>query len=411
MERCARCGACTVVCPVYKASGQECYSARGKQHLLQVYEGRQHSEAYEDIFAKCLLCGACSKACPRGLDIVSRVVDVRSGFGSVYGSHGFEKYLAREVLARPQVLHGARVAGNVAARLFSGVLPENSGLRLKLAMFDGNLENLPGDSKRTGSSGGTQPETLVHFPGCSAKYLYPAMAGGTRELFGRLGYQLNVPEGLTCCGLAFEAAGDLDAARRSARTNLDALYPTRGPIMVSCGSCWAHLKNYPHLFLDDEEYYQKAGDVVERLAEASTLLLSLVDQQKQVVQDDAKELRIFYHDPCHLRNENDVTMEPRALLRMIPGARLLELEDGPQCCGQGGLFHLGAPELSAKIRDDLSEKVLEMKPDVITTSCSGCYMQWKTALARASSRVKLLYLTEILRDRLPLYGMGEKRNG
>jgi glycolate oxidase iron-sulfur subunit len=97
-----------------------------------------------------------------------------------------------------------------------------------------------------------------------------------------------------------------------------------------------------------------------------------------------------------LRHGLNITREPRNVLKRFSTVKLLELEDGPQCCGQGGLFHIGAPELSALIRDDLAGKVLAMKPDVITSSCSGCLMQWKTAIAAAGCKMPVLHLADLL---------------
>jgi len=90
--------------------------------------------------------------------------------------------------------------------------------------------------------------------------------------------------------------------------------------------------------------------------------------------------------------------QPRRVLASRPYLELLELPDGPQCCGQGGLFHISAPEISAMIRDVLAAKVLALAPDVITTTCSGCLMQWRVAVeaAGAGSRVRVLHLAELL---------------
>lgn len=405
MDKCAKCGACTVVCPVYNASGNECYSARGKNHLLEVYGEKELSSSFEDIFAKCLLCGACNKVCPRGLDITGQTMATRSRFSEAYGDHGYEKYIARKVLGKPELLHGARFFGNIASKLFLKALPMESGLRLRLAMFDGDMETLLPSRKKTALTSENQKgEFLTYFPGCSSSYLYPKAIESTRELVGKLGFDLHIPEGLGCCGLAMEAAGDFEAARKSARQNIEVLEKSEGTILVTCGSCWAHLKNYPELFDETSDWHNRAIKIRERLAEITQHILSHIPEEAEVLSEkrNERELRVFYHDPCHLRNENNITSEPREILNRIPGVKLVDLPDGPQCCGQGGLFHLGAPKLSAIIRDDLAEKVLEMKPDVITTTCSGCYMQWRTALAAANSPVKLVFLTELVNDRLPI---------
>ncbi len=374
-------------------------------HLLEVY-GQEASSIFEDIFAKCLLCGSCNKVCPRGLDITGEVMSARANFGRFYGSHGHEKYVARKVLERPQLLHGARFFGNIAAKLFLDALPMESGLRLRLAMFDGDMETLlptAGDKAEAGQSQ-VGLEVINYFPGCSTSYLYPKSIGAVRKLAEKTGFLLHIPAGLGCCGLALEAAGDFSKAKGCAKKNIEVLEQTEGKILVTCGSCWAQLKNYPGLFSNEPDWQRRAEEIAGRLEEVSRFFAAKISPQRIAGAEvtPKKELRVFYHDPCHLRNENQVTAEPRKLLSYIEGLTLLELEDGPQCCGSGGLFHLGAPKISGIIRDDLAEKVLAMKPDIITTTCSGCYMQWRTALAKTDSPARLLFLTELLSERLNL---------
>lgn len=391
-----------MVCPVFKASGgKEPYSARGRNHLAGLAEYEQPTPVFEDIFAKCLLCGACTKACPRGIDVTREVIRARSGFSRLYGEHGFEKFLARTVLQRPEMLAAARVAGRVAASLLAGRLPKESGLRLRLAMFEVDgpaVAELEPVGRPIEPAPGTQ--RLSYFPGCSAAYLYPEIVDACREVFARSSYALDTPAGLTCCGLAVHAAGDGEGARRLARKNIAAFEKSDSSILVSCGSCFAHLSHYPELFADDPDWRRRAETVRGRLVEMSRFLDGLPTAGGEAAkQESAGKTRVFYHDPCHLRNDLDITREPRRLLRGLPGVELLELPDGPQCCGQGGLFHLGAPRLSAIIRDDLAAKVLALRPDAITSTCSGCLMQWKTAVAAAGGGVRVLHLAELLRQR------------
>ena len=81
-NHCAKCGACTPVCPVFRASGNEIYSARGKQHLAEVFKDQQPGPVFEDIYSKCLLCGACSEVCPQHIDISDEVIEAAQRFRS-----------------------------------------------------------------------------------------------------------------------------------------------------------------------------------------------------------------------------------------------------------------------------------------------------------------------------------------
>lgn len=407
--RCARCGACTVVCPVYKASGgKEYYSGRGKKYLLEVMGQDTPSPIFEDIFSKCLLCGACVAACPRSVDVVEEVRETRSTFSRGYGEHGYQKFLAARVLEKPELLSVVRRFGRTFHSLLEHKLPVDSGLRLKLAIFDQDpapaKQQTPRPSADFQSAAVGSGEQLVYFPGCSATYLSPEVLDASCELLGSLGFSIEIPDGLACCGLAIDSIGERQTARKLARRNIEALEQTQGRIVVSCGSCYAHLTSYAELLAEDSLWAERGAELGGRLVELSQLLAQAlpVTGEKPSKASSAfvatdKVLRVFYHDPCHLRNELNITREPRRVLQSFSGqVELLELAEGPQCCGQGGLFHLGAPELSATIRDDLAEKVLAMRPDVITSSCSGCLMQWKSALAAASVKLPVLHLSELV---------------
>lgn len=397
-QRCARCGACTVVCPVYRASGgKEWYSGRGKKYLLEVMGEEKPSPIFEDIFSKCLLCGSCVAACPRGVDIPEEVRRARSGFSTFYGEQGYLKFLARKVLAHPELLGLVRTFGRSFAALLEKRLPADSGLRLQLAIFD-HHSTIAGSDHGQPAPVGANLQSLVYFPGCSATHLYPETIDACRQLFHQAGYELFIPEGLGCCGLAIDAAGDGEQSRALAKRNILALERHEGQIMVSCASCFSHLRRYREVLADEPAWRDRVEYVCDRLVEMSQLLNQFLPPGRLPDGERMghRHLRVFYHDPCHLRHGLNITREPRSLLRQSPDVELLELPDGPQCCGHGGLFQLGAPALSAIIRDDLADKVLAMEPDVITSSCSGCLMQWKTALAAAGKTIPVMHLAELL---------------
>jgi glycolate oxidase iron-sulfur subunit len=396
-KRCAKCGACTPVCPVFRASGNEIYSARGKQHLAEVFEDRRPGPVFEDIYSKCLLCGACSQVCPQHIDVSEEVIEARSGFSGLYGEHGYQKYLARKALSRPELLGAARVLGRTAADLLFSRLPPASGLRLRLALFaqtppPSELVDSPLKTEKSSSGGGE----IIYFPGCAAQYLYPEVIDTISALLGRYECKPVIPGGVGCCGLATLASGKKDEARQMAEKNIRTLELSDGPILVSCASCYAHLASYGNLLADDPVWQTRAKLVSERVIEISVFLEALLRDETIAIDERKQGLKVFYHDPCHLRNEAGITEEPRKVLGSLPGIELLELEDGPQCCGQGGLFHVGAPELSAQIRDNLAEKIVDLDPDLITTTCSGCLMQLKSAMAAMQKNIPVIHLSALV---------------
>lgn len=388
-----------MVCPVYRVTGQEAHTARGKIHLTQIPELPDKGVVFEDIFSKCLLCGACAAVCPRGIDVCREVVQARSAFPAVYGAHGYKKYLARKALAHPELLAPLRVLGRAGAAFVSRYLPHESGLRLRLALFKQEVEGSPTQQDAVVSAGPPQKEVRTFFPGCTGRSLFPEIITSCQSLADSLGYSLHVPEGLSCCGLAALSAGDKREARSCARKNITILEQSSGPVLISCASCYVHLRRYGDLFEDDSLWRIKANALVVRLVELSCFLDRHLPQGFAIQISGKKKLRVFYHDPCHFRYGLEgmkIVTEPRKVLGRNPDLELLELPDGPECCGQGGLFHVGAPDISVLIRDALAAKVLALAPDVITSTCSGCLIQWRLAIEASGRPVKVLHLAEVL---------------
>lgn len=393
---CAKCGACSTVCPVFRNSGRESHTARGKLHLLDVLGLARASTEFVDIFSACLLCGACSAICPRSIDIRKELITARNSFSSVAGPHGYEKYLTRKLLNVPASLAGLRVVGSVGEKLIGAHLPHDSGLRLRLALFGEDNSSHPIEEGRT-SLPAPQKNTkkVSWFPGCAARYLYPGTLESCHSLLAAE-VEPVFADSLVCCGLADWAAGDIKSARKKGRHNIQILERTDDPIMVSCASCLEQLHNYPQLFDGDRGWQQRAENIASRLVEFSAVLETLEERAPVVQEKTGGRMRIFYQDPCHMRHSEGIVDKARGQLQQTGRAEIVELVDGPRCCGQGGLFHIAHPEISGRIRDQLVEEVLQLQPDVVTTTCSGCLMQWQQGLAAAGSRVKALHLAQVL---------------
>jgi glycolate oxidase iron-sulfur subunit len=396
---CVKCGACTVVCPVYQVTGRESHTARGKQLIMARLEKGERSAAYGELLSKCLLCGACRQVCPRGLETPQLVIEARSE-SSRFSSTTVMRSLACQALARPALLAGLFKAGSAADRLFSSFLPAESGLRLRLALCRPDSISPP--------AGGSYIESLDHAPvadaastyfiGCLANHLQPAVAAAVENLVHRIsGHPLFVPTEQGCCGLAFLAGGDLQQARKLARKNIAAFEGDERPILTSCASCYAHLSSYPDLFTDSPEWRQRAEVFAGRLQEFSRFMLAAVGERADAFfQQTAPKRRVLYHDPCHLRFGPQITGEPRQLLAQLAGVQIVELPGGSKCCGQGGLFHIMHPDIAARISGGLMAGFDELSPELVVSSCSGCLLQWRQAVKRHDPSCQVVHLAELL---------------
>ena len=403
-NECAKCGACTSVCPVYQVTGRESLTARGRLHLLAMRRGADADTELAEIFSKCLICGACRAVCPRGIDIPALIIEARATMPQVTGFSSFKKYLAKQALARPALLAAlTKAAGPLG--LLPEILPEESGLRLTLAAPLLELTPSVSELNKQAITPRTAPSRkALYFSGCLARYLAPAIGLAAAALLARLcDYELLVSEQQSCCGLAAKSAGDLAQAKDLARRTITMFSGEEVrdlPVFTTCASCYASLKGYPELLANDPAWRDQSLAFANRVWEFSSFIcqhsrLPAVDGFRH----DLPSRPIVYHDPCHLRFAG-ITAPPRELLRQAPGLKLLELPHGPQCCGQGGLFHIAHAALSRNISQPLVEDFLRTGAELVVTSCSGCLLQWQQSLAATGTKARATHLALILAQQL-----------
>ncbi|MFA7383386.1 MAG: (Fe-S)-binding protein [Desulfurivibrionaceae bacterium] len=395
--QCAKCGACTVVCPVFQATGRESLSARGRLHLLERLDPGRASAAYAEILSQCLLCGACRSVCSRGLDPPARFLAGRRRLARSAGHRVLLRAIAGKALGNQALLTTIALLGHPLLER----LPADSGLRLRLGLPQAGTAALPTLSESLPEK--STPPTMTFFPGCYASHLHRGIGNATEKIAARFtGNRPEKPKEQGCCGLAAENAGDSATARRLARQNISAFAGNSLPILTSCSSCYHQLRRYPELLADDPTWQEKARAFADRLLEFSTFVAQAMQAEPAFAfAGSAKEQTVVYHDPCHLRfAATPITGSPRAILRAIPGLRLSELANGPQCCGQGGLFHLAQPELAEKIRSRLLDQLTQAAPDLVTTTCSGCLIHIRQGLGNTQEQPEVRHLAILLAELL-----------
>ncbi|MEN8133930.1 MAG: (Fe-S)-binding protein [Thermodesulfobacteriota bacterium] len=397
---CAKCGACTTVCPVYQVTGQESLTARGRLHLLEKIDAGKQSQAYLDIFSKCLLCDACHQACPRAINLPKKVVESRHNFAKLTGQGSFAQSLVKGCLSHQRILASIGKFLQISKPLLDK-LPASSGLRLKLGLSPANHSHqIP--PKKTIPEQSSPDDSLksVLFPGCLARHLNWDITFATSALVSRKDRgSPDIPPGQACCGLAFYSSGNIEEARQLARLNIAAFAETDVPIVVVCGSCYSHLTGYPALLADDNTWSPRAIAFADRLRELSAFLTDQSPSPTASTCADNRssvKKRVVYHDPCHLRYGKGLKEAPRQLLNSLPWVELVELANGSQCCGSGGLFNLAHPDISEQITGQLINDILAVTPDLVVTTCSGCLIQLRQQLTGVGSRTEVRHLSQVL---------------
>lgn len=396
-DNCAKCGACTTVCPVYQATGRESFTARGKLHLLSRIDPVSASGSYADILSRCLLCGACRSICPQGIDTPALVIAGRGKLSRLTGLRSWQSFLARQLMARPALLQTTAAVAARGNRLLRR-LPSDSGLRLRLGLL---AEGLSAADRSSSFEALPQPgrmgaPAISYFTGCYAAHLESGILRATTELALRVtGAQPAVTGEQGCCGQAAFSCGDTGQARELAKRNIEAFAAQDLPILTACASCYHHLLRYPELLADAPAWSERARSFAGRLLEFSSFFSEATDLP-------ARSGRIFYQDPCHLRFDLKTRDISRQILDRV-GLKIIELPGGSRCCGMGGLFSLAHPGLSTRIRERLLADFLPLAPDLVTTTCSSCLLQWRQGLALIGSRIPVYHLAEVLTGYPPRY--------
>ena len=104
-------------------------------------------------------------------------------------------------------------------------------------------------------------------------------------------------------------------------------------------------------------------------------------------------MKVAYHDACHLRHAQQIYTQPRQLLSSIPGLELIPLPESELCCGAAGSYNLTQPEMADRLGERKAERILATGCDAVAAGNVGCILQIakhlrakKPTLAHISSR-------------------------
>ena len=227
---------------------------------------------------------------------------------------------------------------------------------------------------------------------CLGDMFYPEVGLSIVRLLRRLGVTVEFPEGQTCCGMPlFNSGYHKDAAAVAARTLR--LFANAEHVVVPSGSCAYMVKHeFPRL-LRDTPTREAAERLASRTYELSQFLVKVLGTTEFKA---AVRGRVTYHDSCHLLRGLHESETPRAILRNLQGAELVELPGSDECCGFGGSFAVRLPEVSAQILDKKLKNVEATGASCVVACDAGCLMQMGGGLRRRGSRVRAVHLAELL---------------
>ncbi len=413
MSKCVHCGSCRSVCPVFATIQREAAAARGKITLAEVsFEGQlPYSKKFKAAIEQCLLCKACVENCANEVKTDLIVIAARAALAREKGLSFTKKLIFKYFLDSDRLMPSLLKAGSLFQALALRKIPEQSGLhrRFPLPYFDRRRtipplakkplleqypEHIPAEKERL---------KVGFFTGCLINYIYPGVGEAVINVLGKQGVSVIIPRGQKCCGLPALGSGDLETTRSLALDNITAFEDLGVDyIVTACGSCGSTLSEYYRTLLEAEppEIQQKTESFRKKIIDISDFLVNVVKLPAAGTTKGKKStisnLKVTYHDPCHLRRGMKVFREPRELIKSVPGAEFLEMPSADRCCGFGGSFNISYYELSLDVLKKKNEDLKNTGADYLATGCPGCILQLQDGINQEGLKTKVVHPVELL---------------
>ncbi|NEV90241.1 FAD-binding oxidoreductase [Streptomyces tendae] len=412
-----------VMCPSFRATGEEAHSTRGRARLLHemlagelVTDGWRSTEV-RDALDLCLSCKGCRSDCPVEVDMATYKAEFlhhhyagRRRPAAHYAMGWLPVWLRWTARTRTapvvNALASVRPLAAVAKRL-GGIAREREVPRLAGETFSRWWRRRGGRPTEGG-------DLVVLWPDTFTEHLSPSVGRAAVRVLEAAGLRVALPptlrgravvgdgtsrsplalltarRGQVCCGLTYVSTGQLDRARAVMRRTLDLMAPvleTSAPVVVLEPSCAAALRtDLPELLHDDP-----------RAARLAARVLTFAEALERHAPDWAPpevNLPAVGQTHCH----QHAVLGDAADRRLRESAGLTgELSGG--CCGLAGNFgfEAGHYEVSAACAEDQLLPAVREAPDGAVVLADG--FSCRTQLEQLAG-VRGRHLAEVLAERL-----------
>ncbi len=416
---CVHCGLCTAACPTYLVRGDENDSPRGRIYLMRaLVDGKLELDPtvlqHLDL---CLDCRACETACPSGVGYGRLIepfrVELRERFSAGHAASGLERwvierlfpnrFLLRSALGLARLTQVTRIDRLMDLLRLDALLPRVlRSMRRQLPPFRFFSPGLPERIEPEG----TPRATVALLTGCVADVLFRPTHHATARVLVRNGCRVLAPRGQSCCGALAYHAGLLRGALPHMLRTIELFSSLDADVLVvNVAGCGSTIKDYAHILeealtvVEDrtdreaiEHALPRARELAAKTRDVSEFLLELGPEPPR----GRIELEAVYHDACHLAHAQGIRTQPRQLLQMIPGLRLVPIEESEVCCGAAGSYAISEPEMSEALARRKADRIMRTRAHAVFTANAGCLIQIQRALREAHYHAWVAHPVEAL---------------
>ena len=393
LDACTRCGECSNWCPAYDQDDREPLNPRGRASLFKDIIGRQYgvfsadsilgklsgkkpvTNAEMEAFAKdlyaCSTCMQCHFVCPVAIDTVELWERIRETI--VDAGHG-------PLDDQKALVKNTKSYDNPWAQ------PRSSrGRWAKMAKKKKRINDVPKDISKKSAE-------VLYYVGCTASYDNNVEEVGinSTKIFEHAGVDFGILGNKEkCCGSVLLRMGDRASFEKICGENIEQFNGLGIKTLVtSCAGCLKTIK----------EDYKRVGKLDFEVKHTLEYIVDLIKSGKLELKKPVN-LKITYHDPCHLGRHAGIFDAPRELISLIPGLELVEMErnrENSRCCGAGGGLKAGFPDMQNAISQKRIDDALATGATELVSACPFCYQGLQVGIQAKDANINMRDITELV---------------
>ncbi|MFM7326087.1 MAG: (Fe-S)-binding protein, partial [Nodosilinea sp.] len=232
--------------------------------------------------------------------------------------------------------------------------------------------------------------------GCVQQVFFAQVNQATARVLSANGCEVVIPSPQGCCAALPAHQGETAQAQGLARQMIDTFEQAQVDyVIINAAGCGHTLKEYHHILAEDPEYGDRAQAFVDRVRDVQEFLAE-VGLTASLHPLTEGELPLVFQDACHLLHGQKISLQPRQLLRQIPGVTLREPLDAALCCGSAGVYNMLQPQVAEELGQMKVTNLLNTGAQLIASPNPGCSLQIQKHLAQQGKPLPLLHPMELL---------------
>jgi len=369
LRTCIECWACVSACPTVAEAWQDFSGPLVQRQIARLKLDERDSidrvkMAFIEGAYNCTTCKACVEACPKTIDIPTKAIEklrayiVAEGLGPLEGHLSFIRNIEKT---------GRSID------------------RLKTPLLETVPELIKVDNP---------VDEVAFFTGCLIDYRLQNTGLNLIEILKRNRVNVHIPKSQSCCASPAFRTGVVNLAESQVKKNVE-VFEKIGveKVVVGCAGCGMTMKK------DFVEVMNRVRGKPPafKVYDITEYLINILGTEK-LNRKDLKpiNMKITYHDPCHLNRSQNVKEEPRTLLNLVPQLKLVEMSESDRCCGSGGGVRSGVRPIAMAVGRRKGISIMNTGVDACVTECPFCHIQIGDVLQQLGSNIKTYEIADIL---------------